>query len=201
VSKQFDHVHVKFTIPLIALILFLTAPVCAQFQNSVLSSGRWFKIAVPDRGVYKITHSQLQQMGFVDVNPKKIRIYGNAGGMLPQRNDASRPKDLIENAIYVSGEADGVLDSHDYILFFAEGPDKVFYDLSRRIFSYENNLYDDKNFYFITVGEEDGRRIQSIENLGGQYPTITTYDDYFYHEVDQNNILFSGREWYGPRFD
>lgn len=193
--------HVKFTIPLISLFLLLAVPVCAQFENSVLSSGRWFKVAVSERGVYKITHGQLQQMGFADVNPKKIRIYGNAGGMLSQRNDELRPKDLIENAIYVSGQADGVLDSHDYVLFFAEGPDRVSYDLSRKIFSYENNLYDDRNFYFITVGDEDGRRIQSIENLEGQHPTITTYEDYFYHEVDQNNILFSGREWFGPRFD
>ena len=95
-------------------------------QSSVLQSGPWYKVAVEKRGIYKINYDQFKKMGFdPGSDPRKIRIYGNAGGMLPQRNSEARPDDLSENSIFVSGEDDGVFDKDDYILFFAEGPDNV----------------------------------------------------------------------------
>lgn len=171
-------------------------------QTSVLQSGHWYKVAVEKRGVYKITYDQLKNMGFdMTLDPRKIRIYGQGGGMLPQRNSDVRPVDLIENAIFVSGESDGVFDKGDYIIFFAEGPDKVSYDIARGIFSYESNLYSDKNFYFITVSPDAGKRVAASENIQGNFPIIQHFDDYVYHEADEYNELQSGREWFGERYD
>lgn len=174
---------------------------CAA-QSSVLQTGKWFKLGVEKEGVYKITYDQLKKMGFdPSLDPKKLQIHGYSGGMLPQSNSTIRPVDLIENAIFVSGEADGVFGKDDYILFFAEGPDRIEYDLTRRIFDHESNLYSEKNFYFITLSQDNGRRVNLAENMPGNFPLTDQFDDYVYYEADTYNELKSGREWFGERYD
>lgn len=179
----------------------LVASLCFG-QSSVLQSGDWYKVAVEKRGIYRINYEDFKAMGFdMASDPRKIRIYGQGGGMLPQRNSDPRPKDLTENSIFVSGESDGVFDKGDYILFFAEGPAKVRYDIVRGIFNYESNLYSNKNFYFITVSQDNGKRVSVSENINGSFPVIQHFDDYVYHESDEYNELQSGREWFGERYD
>lgn len=172
-------------------------------QNSVLSSGKWYKVAVAKNGVYKIDATVLKKMGFdpAKTDPRKIKIFGNSGGMLPQANNISRPNDLIENAIYVKGESDGVFNSSDYILFYAQGADRSYFDTKRNIFFYEKNLFSDKNFYFITVSETSGKRTGTSADLGSAFPVISQYENFAYYELDQTNELKSGREWYGELFD
>jgi hypothetical protein len=174
----------------------------ALAQSSVLRSGSWYKVAVEKRGIYKITYDDFKKMGFdTRIDPHRIQIFGNAGGMLPQAISVSRPVDLTQNAIFVAGEADGSFDKGDYILFFAEGPDRIQYQVQREIFAYENNLYSEKNYYFVTVGDDGGKRVASKPNLEGNFPLVQHYDDFVYHEVDEYNVLNSGREWFGERFD
>lgn len=186
------------------LFLFFLGAGC-QFsyaQSSVLQSGSWYKVGVKTRGVYKITFDQFKSMGFeANADPRKIRIYGNKGGMLPQALEELRADDLTENAIYVEGESDGVFNSGDYILFYGEGADGISFDVYNEIFRYEHNLYSDYNYYFITVATDNGKRIGSSENINGSYPFIRTFDDFVYHEIDEYNELKSGREWFGERFD
>lgn len=158
-------------------------------------------MAVPARGVYRISYDQFRKMGFAgSTDPRNIRIHGNPGGMLPQPNAADRPHDLVESAIFIQGEADGVFNSGDYILFYAEGPALERADASRRFTRYESNLYSERNYYFITVGDTPGKRLAEAENLNGSYPVVNRFDDYAYHEVDQHNELSSGREWFGESF-
>lgn len=141
-------------------------------------------------------------MGFdPKTDPRKIKLYGNGGGMLPQPNSTPRPTDLTELAIYIQGEEDGVFNSQDFILFYAEGPDKVTFDEQNEIFRYEKNLYDNQNFYFITIGTTDGRRMQTASSAGTGFPEVTTFENFIYYELDQHNELKSGREWFGERFD
>src|SRR5690606_28312196 len=63
-------------------------------SHSVLAKGDWYKIAIPERGVYKIDYSFLQsQLGVNpdNINPDYIRIYGNGGTMLSENNAVARP--------------------------------------------------------------------------------------------------------------
>lgn len=187
----------------IKILLFLivcSASVQAQTQ-SVLRSGNWYKLAVEKNGVYKISYDLLRKTGIdpAKIDPRKIRIYGNRSGMLPQANHMARTGDLMESAIYVSGETDGKFDKQDYILFYAEGPDKISYDINRNIFHCEKHLYSNKNFYFLTVGEDNGKRIGISEDMGSGYPVIREFNDLIYYENDQYNELESGREWFGER--
>lgn len=171
--------------------------------QSVLATGKWYKVAIQKNGVYKISYKTFKKMGF-DVSktdPRKIKIYGNEGGMLPQPNQTPRPEDLIENAILVNGEGDGKFNSDDYILFYAQGADKYYFDESKEIVAYEKNLYANKNYYYITVAETNGKRITSDNAIPGNLPVVNSFQNFYYHEVDEYSELKSGRDWFGERFD
>lgn len=171
-------------------------------QSSILQNGTWYKVAVKARGVYRISYDDFKKMGFPgNTNPSRIRMFGNPGGMLPQANSADRPRDLQEICIDVIGGDDGAFDKGDYILFFAEGPDRVSYDESRAIFSYQSNLYSESNYYFITVSDSDGKRVTVDNNIPGSFPVVNQYEDFVYHESDEFNDQKSGREWFGERYD
>lgn len=186
---------------LVFLLLSTLGIAAIAQENSVLATGNWYKVAVEKTGVYKITPQFLADIGIdlTNIDPRKIKIYGNKGGMLPQANDASRPLDLVENAILVQGESDGSFDSNDAIIFYAEGPDAYSYLNAELI--YEFNIYDRANYYFITVDGEKGKRIQPLPNEGTGFNVINTFNDFHYHEATLTNLLISGREWYGEKFD
>ncbi len=184
------------------ILTLVTLSVSGWCQSSVLHSGNWYKIAVNQHGVYRIDLNLFKKMGFdPKTDPRKIRIFGNGGGMLPQANSAPRPTDLTELAIFIQGEEDGVFNAQDFILFYAEGPDKILFNQQKEIFSYEKNLYASQNFYFITTGTTTGKRIQALTDAGPGFPEVTTFENFVYHELDQHNELKSGREWFGERFD
>lgn len=184
----------------IAILLHYAA--AATAQSSVLSVGKWYKLAVDRDGVYRITRDQFSKMGFnpASVDPRKIKIYGLPGGMLRQENSIERPSDPIELSILVTGESDGVFNSGDYILFYAEGPHRSEFIAEKNVFFIEQNLYADENFYFVTVSDTDGKRVQTDDAGSGGIP-VSTFRDFVRHEVDQHNELKSGRRWYGERFD
>lgn len=154
-------------------------------------------------GVYKIDYALLQKAGInpAQVSPKNIRIYAGQPGMLPQPNGISRVKDLTEISISVSGEEDGKFDAGDYILFYGQGPDTYAYDTKSNFFSYQKNIYSDKNFYFLTISSSPGKRLGQSQNISGSYPIISQFDAFAYYETEKYNILHSGRQWYGEQFD
>ncbi|HNW98099.1 MAG TPA: type IX secretion system sortase PorU [Bacteroidales bacterium] len=173
-------------------------------ENSLLSTGTWYKLKVKEEGVYKITYNDLIQQGIdvSSINPLNIRIFGNGGGMLTEANWESNFDDLIENAIYVEGESDGVFNANDYILFYGQAATKVNYDTLKNIFYHVNNIYSDYTYYFINFNSQPGKRIatQASETSTPNY-IITKFNDFYYHEKDSINILKSGKEWYGEYFD
>ena len=170
--------------------------------TSVLATGDWFKIPVVKTGVHKIDYQYLKNSGInmTDFNPINLKIYGNGGGMLPQGNDIERPVDLIENAIVVVGEEDGVFHSGDYIMFYGQDADhyKLLEDGS---LEYEKNYCSDTSFYFLTISEGPGLRVDTRQDLGDSHPQINNFDDYFAYEKEEHNIINSGRMWFGEKFD
>jgi hypothetical protein len=181
----------------------LLEPSGVRGQSSVLAAGTWYKVSVSRHGVYKIDYNTFKKMGFspAKTDPRKIRIYGNEGGMLPQANNVTRPTDLTELAIVVHGEEDGEFNAGDFILFYAHGADRYHLDVNKEIFFYEKNLYADRNFYFVTVSASNGKRVEETTVTPGSYPVITTGETFVYHEVDAYSELKSGREWFGERFE
>ena len=171
-------------------------------ENSVLNSGTWARLETGETGIYRITYQEIQEMGFdpSSVDPRNIRIYGNGGGMLPESNNIFRYDDLVENAIEVVGEEDGVFDPEDYILFFGQSP-HVWSWIPLGYFDYRVHYYDDHTSYFLTVADTPGKRIEPSDPPSGN-PTHTAvrFDDYDVYEEEDFNILKSGKIWYSDHF-
>lgn len=182
-------------------IAFLLLSQSAFGQNSVLSTGNWYKVAVQRDGVYKLSHDQISKMGFSGkIDPSSIRIFGYLNRMLPQENSFPRPADLVELSIQVEGEQDGSFDRGDFVLFYAQGPNTSTFIPGKNVFFLQTNLYSDKNYYFITVGGGKGKRISTLPTgTGGT--NVSTYHDFVFHETESINILRSGREWFGEEFE
>ncbi|MBL4707795.1 MAG: type IX secretion system sortase PorU, partial [Flavobacteriales bacterium] len=173
-------------------------------SQSALSSGEWYKIAVVNEGVFKLTRTALKNLGVdVDnVDPRNLKLYGYGGGMLPEANSESRPDDMQENAIFVSGEQDGSFDSQDFVLFYGEDQVAWEYDGTQEMFRHKLNLYSDTTFYYIKVGASPGKRISTVPSSGNTPVGFSDeFDSYSYYEKDNTNLLKSGREWMGEIYD
>lgn len=185
------------------LISFIFLPFLSLGQGSILGEGRWIKMSFQESGVYKITWNKLREMGIepATIDPRNLAIYGNPGGMLPQSLSESRPNDLIENPILVSGESDGVFGESDYLLFYVDEVNEVLYDSNSDQFTVIKNLYSNNIFYFLTVKSSPGLRIQEKPDMGSSNPEIVEARQIIYHELDETNLLSSGREWFGEQLN
>ncbi len=178
-----------------------SARVSASGMVSVLSSGSWFKFSISESGIHRLGYEDLRKAGINpdNIDPRRLKIYGNGGGMLPQANSASRHDDLVENAIYVFGEEDGRFDKSDYIIFYAQGPHT--WERSGNTFTHTYNLYSDKAFYFLTTDGASGLRVSPKSQPPSATRSLSAYNAYVFHEKDEHNILTSGREWLGELFN
>ncbi|MBN1198291.1 MAG: type IX secretion system sortase PorU, partial [Bacteroidales bacterium] len=193
---------------LYGLFLFLT-PLLGWGVNhsateSVLATGNWYKIAVQETGIHKVTYNDLIALGLdpVSVIPANIRVYGNGGGMLPEANNQPRIDDLLENSIKVFDGGDGSFDQGDYFIFYGEAPDVWQFDAETNLFTHQKNLYSDFTYYFITTDLGPGKRIQPVTSLDTtpDYTSIR-FTDHAFHDVDERNLIRSGKIWLGEEFN
>jgi hypothetical protein len=181
------------------------APANNFSSSSQLASGDWFKVAVSQDGLYRITYEQLRDMGMnVDaIDPRTLTVFGNGGGMLPQLNSAFRHDDLVQNPILVVGEEDGQFNAGDHIIFYGKGPHRWERDATvcggfRHVF----NIYDDKAYYFVTADRGLAPRVSTrASSTGATTHVLTSFVDHQFHEQDLSNLIGSGRLWMGELFD
>ncbi|MBT8220124.1 MAG: hypothetical protein KJP00_09875, partial [Bacteroidia bacterium] len=179
-------------------------------SQSVLADGDIYKISSDRAGIYKLSYSFLSDalnISLESVDPRNIRLFGNGNSMLPENIDEERIDDLKEIQIHVSGEEDGRFDVQDYILFYGQPADKRIWDSSRNIFSVETNIYSDRVYYFLKIGDAPGQRIQTIEETGSPEYVSTGFDAFLKYEKEEINLLNdfvstsgTGQNWYGDLF-
>lgn len=177
----------------------------AFVSNSVLASGKWYKIGLTQTGIYKMDKAFLSSLGMdlSGIDPKNIRVYGNGGKLLSEKNADFKYDDLVENAIVVSGESDGVFDNGDYVLFYGQSTETWKYAPSTgTAFNHITHLYSDTSFYFLTVDLGAGKRVAPQSSLPATPDKTTATQDYYgVHELNTLNVVKSGREFYGEKFD
>jgi len=165
--------------------------------SSVLSSGKWFRIAVTTDGIYRLDYSKLRQLG-ID-NPSAPRMFGNNYGRLSYYNDDPKPDDLKELPLYFYTGSDGIFNEGDYLLFYGKGTHRWTFNYSTGEYDFLRHNYSDTAYYFITSGSGEGKKI-----LTATEPTISENfyseesDDLFIHELENVNLIKSGREWFQP---
>ncbi len=156
--------------------------------NSVLNSGKWVKMEIKKDGIYKLSFSKLEELGFS--NPENLAIYGS-GGMLAKLNAEEFSSDLEENAVLVENNS---------LLFYAQGSTD-WYLKNSSSFSYTQHDYSDVSYYYISEISNQNRIATENEVSEDQTKTITDFDDYLHHDADLVNLIKSGRTWYGENFD
>lgn len=177
-------------------------------SNSVLSDGKIYKVAIDQTGVYRVTYDYLNSLG-VDVNninPKNISIYTNNGRPAPENLIDTRQDDLIESAVLAKGEEDGILNSEDYFLFYAEGPES--WSNTNNQYKFYKNIYSNVNYAYIKIGSSEGKRIAPNSTPNSVEYSTNIYHDLQRYEIDKVNLLgdFSatqgtGQLWFGDRFN
>ncbi len=200
---------------LIALLFIFTQSLVAQNisqnfkENSILRSGSFYKIAIASDGLYKIDHSFIskidENLGSIDA--KKVKIFGQGGGIIPEHNIISRVDDMEEIPSLRQGLDDGSWDDNDYLIFYAEGPDSRKQIDDSNEYQFTKNIYSENNYYFIQI---DGDDALSMPVSGTNIPSEKTFTDHTSIqriEEDKINLLAdfqstegSGKLWFGDQY-
>lgn len=151
--------------------------------HSVLSSGHWAKIRVPETGFYHLTDALIRKAGFK--NPKKVKIYGYGGELQPEvltGEYLSETDDLKEVATCtIKGKR----------LFHASGPVSW---ASSTTLARTRNPYSDYGYYFLTESDDEPLTADSASFVSSYYPSASDYHDLY--EVDDYAWYHSGRNLY-----
>jgi hypothetical protein len=132
--------------------------------HSVLATGRWVKISVPETGFYHLSDELISQAGFS--NPAKVRVYGYGGALQPEKltgDYLTETDDLKEvPTCYVGGRR----------LFYAVGP--VNWDSPTSQQRTRNN-YSTHGYYFLTEREADPLTADQQAFAASFYPGANDY--------------------------
>lgn len=173
---------------------------------SVLASGKWYKIGVTKNGVYKLDKSFFTKLGLdvSTIDPRNLKIFGNGGKLMSEKNSDFKFDDLTENAISVVGENDGIFNNTDYVLFYGQSTDSWLRNPINGIpYHRQIHSFSDTSYYYINADiNTTGKRILQQNSLSNTANKTTNSQDYYdIHEVNTFNAIKSGREFYGEKFD
>lgn len=167
-------------------------------QNSVLSQGKWYKIKIPETGVYKLTYKDLKKLGLS--NPQNVKIYGYGGWMLEENFLEKYVDDLPEVSIWMNKDQSEFRNDDDYILFYGRGDIKWTYNASSKEFEQKQNPYSADNYYYVTEIETPSKLMEKKNSFVSGGNVINVYNDYVLHEKELVNPGETGREFYGENF-
>lgn len=198
----------KVFIVIIALLSLCFSQLCRAQDNtyqSVLSEHTWYRLSVTKEGAYRLDYATLQAMGIDmnNLNPSQIRLFGNPSGALPEKNSESRPDDLTEMAICVTGADDGSFDEGDLVLFYGQEPTRwVLVDYGSKTYQRQRNYYSDSTYYYLCVDSgTEGLRVGEKVSLSLDNATtvISEFPDFFWHEQELFSPYSIGQNWFGER--
>ncbi len=110
-------------------------------SHSVLASGKWVKIKVNSEGLYQLSASQLQKMGFSDIS--KVKLYGQGGRPLVELASTSDKDAWVDDLKEIP-----LFRRDNSVVFFAEGTIRWNTDGSHR-----QNAFSASSCYFLTEGD------------------------------------------------
>lgn len=179
------------------LLFFLTISCGLMAQNSPLSTGKWSKIGATKQGIYKLTGTQLNSLGFtLPIAANQLQIFSFNLTTLTDKVPANPQMGLSENAIKVVDGGDGQINALDYILFYNQGPITWEFDSSLNRIVHHNYTSADTVYYFLTLGQ-NGKRV-GIQGLKSS-PTASKnlFNQHYLFEKDTISLLNSGKTFYG----
>lgn len=181
-------------IAIVILALIQTSMAAGSYAGkSVLASGRWVRISVQDNGIQRITYSELREMGFS--NPSDVKVFGYGGNLLEEYFTLAltqHPDDLPEVQSLHTGDA---------LLFYGENTVTQVFDKELKTFRYTPNYCSDKAYYFLTADAGSGRKPTDATTPATADTTINHTYAGAQIQPEDVNLIESGRNWYGFRFN
>ena len=150
-------------------------------EHSVLRSGTWAKIRIPESGIYQVSSTLIRSCGFSDIS--KVNIYGYGGGLQPESltgDYLTATDDLKEVPTCMVGGRK---------LFYGVGP--VTWESDSATTRIRNN-YSDYGYYFLTESSDEPLTISEEEFKATYYPMSNDYHTLY--EVDDYAWFHGGRK-------
>lgn len=149
-------------------------------DHSVLATGSWAKIRVPETGVYEITDALIRRAGFSDMS--RVKVYGYGGAL---QSEVLTEQDIIQFDD-LKEVPTCTVDGHR--LFHARGPVTWSSNTTTRR---TRNPYSDYGYYFLTESDGEPLTVDSTAFIDSFYPSA---DDYHaLHEIDDYAWYQGGR--------
>lgn len=169
-------------------------------QDAYIAKGHWIKLKVTQNAVLKLTYSDLKNAGFdlASLDPRKITLIGNQGGMMSEINIAGRKPGMLPIPIIVNGETDGSFDNGDEVIFYLRGPHQL--TMIGDAYLSVKNLYENASYYYLGVLDTFAPRIKNF----AWSPVAATYstnrrDFVVLNDTDLINPQAMGRKWFGEQ--
>ncbi len=142
--------------------------------QSVLRSGRFYKLELREEGVYRLDRQYLESIGInpSTIDPRKLKIYFNGGDELDTRVNAVKIPDLQEIPIFVAGENDGSFDSDDFVLFYAKGTQGLRFHSQTQQLTHYNNHFTNSSFAFLALDGSNGKRFRPVPSEQHSSPFV-----------------------------
>jgi hypothetical protein len=182
------------------LTVFAFYNLCSQ---SVLEKEGIIKVATLKEGVHKIDLNFIESAGLnaQEIDPNRIQVYGMPGGHIPQSNAVDYPFDPQPIPVKIEANQNSIFENSEAVFFYADAVQNINYDFDEEVYQYSNNLYSDSLYFFIDFNADDKKEIEVLQSSEVTADkTIDWYDAVYFHEIDETNILRSGRQWFGESF-
>lgn len=186
----------------------------AFVTESILRDGDLYKMAIPEAGIYKLSYEFLKDdlgVPIDGVDPQNIQVLSNLGGMAPIIPGADYRDDLQVLPIYSVGLEDRQFEAGDYMLVYAQGPDRWFFNDESGYFEFEKNLYSTEHYLFLKIGAGSSPVATRVDADNITTEPFSYFDDHQVLEEEKVNLLHywgetlgkahgSGQTWYGDHF-
>lgn len=161
------------------------------------STSKVVKIKVEREGIYRIDAGMLATLGIsIQQNEiSTIKIFGGNGKPLSELPSDAMSYDYSDIPLILVTKSNGEL---DYILFYGIGTNG--FEFNGKEFIYYSNPYGNTNYYYLSWGGTDGKRIVTDTSLPCNNPEIqTTYYERIAYKEEISNPFSSGsgRIWFG----
>ncbi len=172
--------------------------------DHLFSSGQWYKIPIPENGIYQLTADYLENLdiNLDSIDPDNLEIWTTGGETLPELNRTPRKK-LTQIPIRVEGASDGTFDQGDRILFYANSPHQLQWEANNQTYRHVTHPYSNRNYVFLNISGNDGKRLTPANTDLDGSRTVREFRDFIWKEEELHkpeDDLKSGRNWYGERF-
>ncbi len=161
--------------------------------SSVLNAGKWIKIKTTGKGIYKIPYSTLKSWGFS--TPGNVKVYGSGGISLSENPGEIEYDDLEQNAVWTNQNG-----GEECLFFYAPGATSWELDDSGQYFRHSNNDYSNSGYFFLSEDVGSSKAVDQFDKVElAPTNSITNFDAYDLYEEDVNNLLTSGKQWFGRK--